>query len=593
MVPLFLAVYIPCSIVILVPVDLLSSSQNSHPLFYLSERVRLVLWRIIYWLAFVLTWLIMPVLQYYCESGYHEPWKRFKDALRRNARFQLSMLGAGVIGLIYVILTSGLSPGSIKALVIALSHCYALLLAIWLLGHGLVNVPRALWQEAEPRDLLQSRYKNASRVSDIFAESQATYANVAAEIKALAPYKDCEYLDWIDELLDEVHDGPTVPRTGYSQTTVDRSIINEQYLSSLASRYYKAKARTIRYEADWQKLLKDCSKAEDIINARLEGKSLVFRFAKTSLPPRMAYIYFTIVQPKLLKLLAMLLAAMSAILVWSEATHGTFLSVVNIMVSNSHGVGQQLLSTLILGFMCVCDFASLTSIRIFNVYALVHRSSDTSSLIFYAMYACRLTVPLSYNYLTLVSSKESVFEEFLGKSINLTLLGKYYNDMLPRLVIIPVLLTLFHFYDRIKNLLGFGMAFDDEQDEDGTSGSVIEGRALVERALTDPRSHYAISNIIPPSDSSGPRCSFDRFEDRSRSLPREPRASESPQPRQSQQEHRVLGRNQPTERANEALNNVKFFFGSLGRQVQERFEELTQRNSDSQLPRWSRLNGSN
>lgn len=567
--------------------DLLSASQSSHPLFHISERVRLVLWRIIYWLAFVLTWLILPVLQYYCESGYHDPWKRFWDALRRNARFQFIMLGSGAIGLVYVIITSGLSLGSVKSLVIALSHCYALLLAIWLLGHGLVNVPRTLWQEAEPNDLLTHRYQHASRASDAFAESQATYANISAEIKSVARYKEGEYVEWIDELLDEVDNAPLTPaRPGRSQVTVDRSMINEQYLSTLARRFYQAKARAIRYKADWQKLLKDCSKAEDIINSRTEGKSLVFRFARTSLSPRTAYIYFALIQPKLLKLISILLVGMSGVLIWSEATHGTFLNLVDKMVSNSKGVGQQLLSTYILGFMCICDFASLTRIRIFNVYALVHRSSDTSSLIFYAMYACRLTVPLSYNYLTLVSSRESVFEEFLGKSINLTPLGKYFNDFLPRLVIVPVLLTLFHFYDRIKNWLGF--ALDDEEDEDGNSGSVIEGRALVQRALTDPRSQYAISEIATTSENA-PRGSFDRFQD-SR-YDDNISSSSTPLVHSEQQPTRVLG-NQAGERANDAFNNVKSFFGNIGKQVQDRFDELRSRSTNNeeeygQIPRWS------
>uniref|UniRef100_A0A060T7S6 ARAD1C29942p n=1 Tax=Blastobotrys adeninivorans TaxID=409370 RepID=A0A060T7S6_BLAAD len=513
LVPLFIAVYIPCSIVVLVPIDLMSSSDSKHPLFYVGEKARLIMWRVIYWLAFALTWAILPVLQSYVESGYHEPWRKTMDALRRNLKYQLLMLGAGVVGLLYVIITSGLSLGSVKALVIALSHSYALVMAIWLLGHGLVNVPRNMWQEANPQTVLKHRYLRATRVQDAFSDSQSTYADVVAEVNALRPHKNefGQYVEWIDELLDEVDSGPGVAgfsgyrSSGNRPTTVDRSLINEEYLSTLTARLSRAKARAIRCHADWQKLLKDCAVAEDILNARQQGsKSLVFRYSRTRLSPRMAATYYCRgIHTIVVRVIAAILTVLSVIIVWSEVTHGTIVSVVNIIVSSAHGIVQQMYSTMLLGFMCVCVFASLTRIRVFNVYALVHRSSDTSSLLFYAMYACRLTVPLSYNYLTLISSRESAFQDFLGKSINLTALGKYFNDWLPRLVIVPVLLTLFYFYDKIKDFLGFGLSFEDEEEDDDRSGTVtssayIEGRETVSRALSDPNSRYAIDPLRRP-----------------------------------------------------------------------------------------------
>ena len=57
-VPVFLAVALPASVVLLVPIDLASSTgTNSSPLgIRLPDRVMLVSWRIAYWLTFVLTW---------------------------------------------------------------------------------------------------------------------------------------------------------------------------------------------------------------------------------------------------------------------------------------------------------------------------------------------------------------------------------------------------------------------------------------------------------------------------------------------------------------------------------------------------------
>jgi hypothetical protein len=54
-VPVFLAVALPASVVLLVPIDLASSFESPSGI-WLPHRVILVSWRIAYWLTFALTW---------------------------------------------------------------------------------------------------------------------------------------------------------------------------------------------------------------------------------------------------------------------------------------------------------------------------------------------------------------------------------------------------------------------------------------------------------------------------------------------------------------------------------------------------------
>ena len=61
-VPVFLALALPSSIIILVPIDLASASgtdTDGGRGIWLPERVNLVAWRIAYWLTFALTWLVV------------------------------------------------------------------------------------------------------------------------------------------------------------------------------------------------------------------------------------------------------------------------------------------------------------------------------------------------------------------------------------------------------------------------------------------------------------------------------------------------------------------------------------------------------
>lgn len=57
-VPIFLALALPASVVLLVPIDLASSARDgSGPqAIWLPDRMVLVCWRIAYWLIFMLTW---------------------------------------------------------------------------------------------------------------------------------------------------------------------------------------------------------------------------------------------------------------------------------------------------------------------------------------------------------------------------------------------------------------------------------------------------------------------------------------------------------------------------------------------------------
>ena len=58
-VPIYLALTLPISIILLVPIDLASSSKTEDGAstgIWLPDSVLLVAWRLTYWLTFVLTW---------------------------------------------------------------------------------------------------------------------------------------------------------------------------------------------------------------------------------------------------------------------------------------------------------------------------------------------------------------------------------------------------------------------------------------------------------------------------------------------------------------------------------------------------------
>lgn len=68
LIPVFLALALPCSIILLVPIDLASNAVEEEDGLargiWLRDRAMTVMWRITYWLTFTLTWYDSKLIAY-------------------------------------------------------------------------------------------------------------------------------------------------------------------------------------------------------------------------------------------------------------------------------------------------------------------------------------------------------------------------------------------------------------------------------------------------------------------------------------------------------------------------------------------------
>ncbi|KAK9446775.1 LMBR1-like membrane protein [Limtongia smithiae] len=471
---LFCAVYISFSIILLVPIDLATSTSDSTPLLSLPSSATFAIWRVVYWLSFALTWVVLPMLQSYLESGHTDSKKKFYDALRANARHQLLQLMLAIIGFIYFFVYAGLSVTSLKALVIALSHSYALITAMLLMGIGLVNIPRSLFLQADPAQQLAALEEHAPKLSDHLTESRMSYRTLSAEVQSLRPVMDGPFEEWINGLLREAEDVP-------ASQSISRLKVNENYLSGLTVQFKKAKFARDRYEAEWNALIEKAVELLDILDAP-SSRVLRFRLRHTRLPPQLAYYYYSCLRPLLCYAYGAIVTVFSALVIVSECLEGTNFSLLGVISAQLSGVGQEIISLLVVGYMCFAAYSSLAKLRLFNIFILTKRHTDWRSAIFYATQACRLTIPLSYSYVNMVPRRvtSSVFEEFLEKSINLTPLGMYFVAWLPRFILIPVAVSAFNLYGRVQRFLGFQEEFGED---DALVGNRAEGRDLIRYEL--------------------------------------------------------------------------------------------------------------
>lgn len=510
--PVFLALALPSSIIVLVPIDLASAENtlqdDQNAGVWLPAQALLVTWRIAYWLTFVLTWVILPFLGEYCDSGDRDTIARIKYSLRSNLRYQLITISLAGVGFAYFVWENGFHFSSLRGLVMALAYAWGLFLAIGLMGHGLVTLPRRLIRSASVSGRLRQLESRAPAVKEKLDEARDELVGLEAIVVQLKQRKtgvNGNMRDWIEDLaetctLSDLRPGNIPPVM--DTTVAPPTVLTERYLADLTRKLKRSRHREARFTDEWTNL---CSKAQDtqaILDAvstqnlqfagferQTQSRSLSLLNGKTRF-----FIYYHVL-PYGSIALGSFLALASISIVWSEIIAGFTprLSLIGITtlpsIDGQFRLINQLIAAAWLLYMCTTALYALSDVKVWGNRALVKRHTYGESACWYALQVAKLTVPLSYNFITMMPAKQlyqaTAFYKLLGQYVDLTPLGHGFSLFFPCFIVISSLASLFNLYGKAQNILGFGIIQDD--DDDGKFrfgvGSWREGRALIEREL--------------------------------------------------------------------------------------------------------------
>lgn len=552
-VPVFLALALPASVVLLVPIDLASSSRDGAgpKAIWLPDRLLLVSWRIAYWLIFVLTWAILPLLGEYVDSGYRDAKGRLQYSIRSNARYQLIVLCCALVGLVYISIQNGFKFNSIKGLVMALAYVWGLIQAIYLMGHGLVSIPRTLFRNSNVSGRLRRVHTHAPKVHDRLMDAISDLEGLESQVSQLQRRKTGtarDFQDWIEE-LSETSRAPeertTLLEPSESANTVP-NVITERYLADLTRRLQRARHQKARFVDEWDRLVLLAGDLQAIINSSA-SKKLEFHHSPHRaswgprvkvLSPYLRYQMYANVVPKVRLLFGAVCALASVCVVWSEIikSFAPRLSVVTLSVVSYHkepapvNFGRQVNASAWLLYMCWAALVGVSDAKVWGNRALVRRNTYGESACWYAGLVARLTVPIAYNFLTFLPTtvrENTTFYHMLGRFIHLTPLGKGFDYFFPAFILLPVGATLFNLYGRIKNICGFGLIEEDDDDLDNNPGGYglggwREGRDLIDRELNGLGSLGLSGRGVSPRATSRSDQGTDAF-----STSRTPRADTS------------------------------------------------------------------
>lgn len=449
------------------------------------------------------------------DSGYREPKDRITYALKTNARYQLIVLAIGIAGAVYFFGQSGFSFISLKALVMALAYAWGLVLAIYLMGHGLVAIPRRLVRDAKVSTRLRRLETLAPKIHDKLDEAIEELDLVEGQIincrlRRSGMKKDLQ--DWVEELY-ETSALPESRSSSRPPAAAAPPVVTERFLAELGRKVKRARHKKARFVSEWDVLVRQATVLQTILDS---SSSQHLEFSKTPssikiLTPYTRYHLYVNILPYARIALGAFLGCLSVMLIWSEIISAIApklsligLSVVHHPDSSRGQVGfaGQIISAVWLLYMCTAALYSVSEVKVWGNRALVKRQTYYESACWYSLQVAKLTVPLSYNFVTMMPSsihKQTAFYKFLGQFITLTPLGSGFSNYFPIFILLPVLATLFNLYGKVKNIVGFGILEDEGEDtETGFStGGWREGRALIERE----RHHDGAQlNLAPASE---------------------------------------------------------------------------------------------
>lgn len=492
-----------------------------------------------YWLTFVLSWAILPLLGEYTDSGYREPKARALYSVKSNGRYWAVMLGTGVLGLVYFIWYNGFDMENLKGMIMALAYAWSLALAIYLMGHGLVAFPRSLYRYASISGRLKRLQAQAPKLHEKLSESIDKLDQYEWQVVQLKQRKNAttkEFQEWIDELTDKSN----LPESrasvvGQMSTATVPPVITERYLADLTRKLKRARHAKVRFESEWDRLIQKAIRTQAILDSkasqRLEFKTSQFETRKggfldrlTLLTPYTRYLLHVHVIPTFFYLAWIITSLASLAVVWSECIRSfvrdSKLSVIGLTVVHHPpssrgqiGFGGQFIAALWLCYMLTCSFFSLTEVKIWGNRALVRRNTYQESATWYSLQLAKLTVPLSYNFVTFMPRMimvETSFFKLLGQYVESTPAGEKFSDYFPIFILVPVLATAFGLYKKIKNISGFGDLLEDGEDEAvdaAGTGGWREGRALIEREIQSSSNNGSLGLAPRNTSPSGERYS--------------------------------------------------------------------------------------
>ncbi|KGK38366.1 hypothetical protein JL09_g2543 [Pichia kudriavzevii] len=440
---LIVSLFLPLSVTFLIPIDI----NHSIP----------ILWRANYWTTFMLTWFILPFWQYYLTSGEFNTVLRVKSSLLQLCKFLGLLIILSIVGLFWLIIRGMFQLSYISATIVTASHCYSLLMVVWLMMHGLIHIPKRFFTWSYPGKL-ELLYRKVNTLETERNDALFEYKEICGYINGLEVGNDVERRDAVLKLKSKVP-----PEFEHI-----RDVTFHEELTLV-------KAHELIKKAEWNYLHNDTVFRDTLADIQYYEKAVMDEG-----------IFYKYIMPSFNSILFVLFTVIAFIVLESEIMHGTRFSILGWII---YGQYTAIIMSFVLVLMMICSLKTLSLIKLFDIYRVeFNGKSDPVSTIFFISYACRLTIPLGYNFMIMLNEKvvgDSSFLAFVNGNLKLIPIGVILNDIIPRLSIVPVLLSIFGIWGKLKRWMDGWIDIDLDIGNDDGIGGVQSGKVIAHRYIND------------------------------------------------------------------------------------------------------------
>ncbi|ELP88271.1 hypothetical protein EIN_226440 [Entamoeba invadens IP1] len=420
--------FLAFSILGIIPVDITSRTCdiNQKPgcqesWIYVDNDVLQIMWTVIYWLSFVVMWTVIPYFMSYPFAGDFTVLERCRTAIRRNVIFYLIVGAVGVVFLaIYLIFTR---DSNWYGVCIAASNAYGLLMMIFLLGNGVVDVPYKLIKRVTLTKLLKCTLLDVYHYNKKFEEAKSELLGYVSQVKAYNNrISESDPLrKYVNVLVSKVSDFlSSVEAEGDAEKKVEKMVsINEGIIDVMW-----------RYKQFLFLKEKSSDKAK-LYNAISQNDSKIKLYK---------VIYYKFIRTFFVAVFFVLSGIVGLLVLWSE--FAITINYIQLLANNNDPTKvvdvspyayfiEALSTTPTLVYvssylpliLCVLySFESLLTLQFISFLRILpNRLTDPYSLLFAGAYLCRISSPLALNTIQLISFGTGNYQhESVGDSCDLT-----------------------------------------------------------------------------------------------------------------------------------------------------------------------------
>eukprot|EP00210_Caulerpa_lentillifera_P001516 g1454.t1 len=455
------------------------------------------MWEISFWSTQFLTWFLIPLFMGYVDSGRFSIPGKFLNSLKDNLMFYGLLLVLSLFGLMFVIIAGNLSVDALSGTCIALTNMFGLVVVVFLMGYGLVSVPRMTWKFSDPElQLQQTHYdleKLTEKVQEAISEMERVNLVVHASAQqisrrdAIRPYMD---IVWNEFLTSNVS-GLDLER-GRNLSDHLKLLTTEELdyaldLRGLVELRRRVRNAATRFEGVKMEYILTVQYGMNLHELCKRRRNKDYSDDSTNQPTWIRTVYWYVLcnlSPVFRKLAALMFMVMSMVVVWSELViigEKTYLSPIHFMMKKAKtewAIYWVILLPLV--YMFFCTYHTLFNLAAFKFYHLIRKASSPYSLLLNGSLMCRFAAPLAYNFLhalqVIQNENPTAFSQVMGSMEVLPFVGNRFNSVLPIFLLIHCLLIWMNAWKRVVGYfvpVKFQYNEDNADEEQSAKGRIL------------------------------------------------------------------------------------------------------------------------